>query len=524
MNSYWATALLALTFALGSARGDTLPLCTGIGDGGLGEEQPNCLVPNAGGTFAVTYSYLNDPTFVNTPVTQDVDDYQTTISAILNGTTTVYQQTFDLPFNALSVQNAITIANAMLASDGAASGAPQQTSNSMTLQSSVLSSVPTTPTLDIPTLVGCVFYPPSYGGSVTCDGVPVTWTLTPVDTYGPAAIMIGANKTDQFFVAAGEVDDDLTYNYSYVVNQNAVTTNTYLITQSYEINGTTNSASTPEPGALALIGCALAILALRQRTWRIGGILAAAIGLARGGNLPPCTGTNLAAQEFQSNCIPTNPGGSLVVTASFTDDPTFVNIPVNQTIDDYQTTITGLLNGGTTVYQQTFDLPFSAVSVQNAIAIANAMLASDGASFGSPQLTANSRTLQSSVLSYVQTSQPCDPAVTGTCPGVTITSALSSTTTFGPATILVGAYASDLLTVLAGQEDINVNTNFVYPVDQNAVTTNTYLITQSYVIDGTTNASSTPEPGTVGMIGIGLALCVAVRRCAPRRGRARDSI
>jgi len=64
----------------------------------------------------------------------------------------------------------------------------------------------------------------------------------------------------------------------------------------------------------------------------------------------------------------------------------------------------------------------------------------------------------------------------------------------------------------------------VYPVDQNAVTTNTYLITQSYVIDGTTNASSTPEPGTVGMIGIGLALCVAVRRCAPRRGRARDSI
>lgn len=278
MNSDWATALLALTFAMGLAHGDMLPVCTGIGDGGQVEEQPNCFVPNAGGGFAVTNSYLNDPTFVNTSVTQNVDDYQTTISAVLNGTTTVYQQTFDLPFDAVSVQNAITIANAMLASDGAAFGAPQQTSNSSTLQSSVLSYVPTSPTLDIPTLVGCVFYPASYGGTVSCDGVPVAWTLSPVDTIGPLAIMIGANNTDEFTVLAGQTDVNLTYNYSYTVNQNAITTNTYLITQSYVIDGT-NSASTPEPGTLGLIGCGLALC--------VG--VRGAVLRRRAGNLPPTT-------------------------------------------------------------------------------------------------------------------------------------------------------------------------------------------------------------------------------------------
>lgn len=236
-----------------------------------------------------------------------------------------------------------------------------------------------------------------------------------------------------------------------------------------------------------------------------------ATGLAYCDNLPPCTGTNLTLQETQTNCVLTNPGGSVIVTNSTTDDPAFVNTPVSQTIDDYQTTITGLLNGGTTVYQQTFDLPFNAVSVQNAVAIANAMLAADGASFGSPQLTGNSTTLQSSVLSYVQTSPPCDPVATGTCPGVTITSAMSSGTTFGPATIMVGAYASDEL-ILGGQEDININTNFMYTVDQNAVTTNTYLITQTYTIDGTTNTSSAPEPGTLVQLGCALAVLALRRR------------
>jgi hypothetical protein len=507
---FLAPALLAIPLTIGLARADSLPPCTGTGYGQL--QQSNCVVANLGGPNIVTESYLNDPTFVNTPLSQVVNDYQTTLTAILNGGTTVYQQTFSVPFNAVSVQNAIAIADALLNGDGASFGAPVQTANSTALVSSVTSYVPTSPTLDLPTLFGCNI---TINTTASCDGVPVTYTFdlaSAIVTFGPATIMLGAGDTDEYAIPAGVGDTNVNVIYSYVVDQNAIATNTYLTTQSYEIDGATNSTSTPEPGTLALIGCALAILTLRRRTWRIGGILAAAIGLAHGGNLPPCTGANSTIQETQTNCLVTNPGTPTIVTNSTTDDPAFVNTPVSQTIDDYQTTVTGLLNGGTGVYQQTFDLPFNAVSVQNAIAIVNAMLASDGASVGSPQLIANSTTLQSSVLSYVQTSPPCDPVATGTCPGVTITSAASDVVTFGPATIMTGAYDSDELIVLSGQEDINVNTDFMYPVDQNAVTTNTYLITQSYTIDGTTNTSSAPEPGTLALLGCALAVLALRRR------------
>jgi hypothetical protein len=57
----------------------------------------------------ITTSFLNDPIFVNTPLTQVVNDYQTTITAVLNGGATVYQRTFSVPFNAVSVQNGIAI-------------------------------------------------------------------------------------------------------------------------------------------------------------------------------------------------------------------------------------------------------------------------------------------------------------------------------------------------------------------------------------------------------------------------------
>jgi len=197
---------------------------------------------------------------VNTPVSQTVNQYQTTLVAILNGGTTVFQQTFAAPFADPSVQNAISAADALLNSDGAAFDTPFLTSNSTALQSSMLSYVPTSTTLDLPTLISCGIGPPLTG---TCNGVTVTATGMTTVTFGPATIMIGPAYSDEFDVLAGQVDDNINADYTYTVDQNGVTTNTYLTTQSYEIDGTTSAS--PEPGTFGLIGCGLTLLALRRR-------------------------------------------------------------------------------------------------------------------------------------------------------------------------------------------------------------------------------------------------------------------
>ena len=265
-------------------------------------------------------------------------------------------------------------------------------------------------------------------------------------------------------------------------------------------------------------------------------VLAFAAALAHAATLLPCAGTDFVAQETQqTNCIVANPGGTVVTTASWTNDPTYVNTPVSASVYQYQTTLIALLNGGTSVFQETLFAPFSDSSVQNAIAVADALLTSDGATFGSPLLTSTSTTLQSSLLSYVQTS-PALALTTlpsclsiiglgtaGTCSGVTVTATLSTPPdTFGPATIMTGLGLSDEFVVLSGQLDINLNYDFTYNVDQNAVTTDTYLTAQSYEIDGTTSASSAPEPGTLGLAGCALALLAFRRhpRLAPRGTKA----
>lgn len=78
-----------------------------------------------------------------------------------------------------------------------------------------------------------------------------------------------------------------------------------------------------------------------------------------------------------------NPGGSVVTTNSTTSYTVgFADTPVTQRIDQYSTTIEAILNGGSTVFSQTFSLPFGDSTVQAAVAQADAILAGDGASVG----------------------------------------------------------------------------------------------------------------------------------------------
>jgi hypothetical protein len=258
-----ALFLLPISLTLGLTRADNLPACTASGFAGF--EQFDCLVSSLGGETVITPSLLNDPTFVNTPVNQAINEYQTTITAVLNGGTSVYQQTFSAPFNALAVQNAVTAADALLTGDGATFGAPFQTTNSTALLSSTTSYVPTSPTLDLPTLFACNPTLVNYTG--TCNGVSVTFAedlSSAVDTFGPATIMTGAGNTDQYAIPGGQEDINVNYDYTYTVTQNALTTNTYLTTQSYQIDGTTSQSTAPEPGTWGLVLGSLLLLALQR--------------------------------------------------------------------------------------------------------------------------------------------------------------------------------------------------------------------------------------------------------------------
>ena len=205
----------------------------------------------------------------------------------------------------------------------------------------------------------------------------------------------------------------------------------------------------------------------------------------------------LAAALAQAAVAP-NPGGQNVITNSTSSSYVTVQTPVTQQVNQYSTTLKAILNGSQTVFQQTYTVAFSDPAVQAAVSTADAILTGDGASPSAPAQTSTSTVLQSSLVSngpIVQSTQ-----ATGNVSVTTVD-------TFGPATIMVGDNQSDTFTVLAGQEDINVNTNTEYYAYQNVTTTNTYLTTQTYTISGTAAAeSATPAPASWLLMLTGLAV------------------
>jgi hypothetical protein len=174
--------------------------------------------------------------------------------------------------------------------------------------------------------------------------------------------------------------------------------------------------------------------------------------------------------------------------------------PVSLTVNDFSTTIDATLNGGASVFDQTYALPYSDPTVQAAVAAAEAILAADNATFGAPVLTStNTAPLGSQTADIVQPG-PYNQATGNTT--------VTTVNTFGPNTILVGDNQSDIFIVLAGQLDINVNTDIQYFIPVDVVTTDTYLTTDSYLLNGTTpvQGGAAPDPGsTLLLLGVSLA-------------------
>ena len=202
------------------------------------------IAPNPGGKVVVTNSTSSSYVTAQTPVTQQVNQYSTTLKAVLNGSQTVFQQTYAVAFSDPAVQAAVSTADAILTGDNASPSAPAQTSTSTVLQSSQISNGPIVQ-------------------SATATG---NTTATDTDTFGPATIMVGDNQSDTFTVLSGQLDINVNTDTEYYAYQNVTTTNTYLTTQTYTISGTAAAApATPAPASWLLMLTGLGVAGLL--TW-----------------------------------------------------------------------------------------------------------------------------------------------------------------------------------------------------------------------------------------------------------------
>ena len=204
----------------------------------------------------------------------------------------------------------------------------------------------------------------------------------------------------------------------------------------------------------------------QQAVLQADALLAVSLGYAQAETLPACSSAS-------PPCIAPDPGGHEVVTNSTTSSYVAQDTTVSQQVNQYSTTLKATI-GSQTMFEQTYAAAFNYPLVQAAVSAADAILMADRATPGAPVQTSSSSALQGSQSSYVRTS---DTTPTGN-------STQSDTVIFGPAAINVGTNQSEVFLVLAGQEDINVNTNTEYYAARNVVTTDTYLTTQTYTIQG----------------------------------------
>lgn len=201
------------------------------------------------------------------------------------------------------------------------------------------------------------------------------------------------------------------------------------------------------------------------------------------------------------------------ITTSTSSSEVLHDTLVTQNVDTYSTRLLAVLDGSTTVYDQTFNVAFSDPLVQAAVSAAQSALAAaaapNGVTTSGPTQTSTTTTLASSSANTV---------VDSTTSTVTQTTEI----TIGPGTVLIGNrdLGGTPFQIVAGQSNININTHTQTDIFRTITTINTFLTTSVWTLLGSTVTSgggggggTVPEPSMLMLLlMLGTLLYVARRR------------
>lgn len=233
--------------------------------------QPTCAtVPTAG--FTATCSTSRAEVFADTLVRETTQTYSTRLLALLDGTTTVYDQTFAAAFGTPALDAALVAAQAALAAAGLPDpvvvGVPVLASSGTAVIGSIVGAPVVTGTTQSSTTSAGITVGPGtllIGDLGLCTGTGPIFTTSPDSGFGvPTNCSGGSPQT--FAVIQGEINTNTNVNTLTTISRTITTTDTLLTTALYTLTGTTQrSTSVPEPGTLALASLALPALALARR-------------------------------------------------------------------------------------------------------------------------------------------------------------------------------------------------------------------------------------------------------------------
>jgi hypothetical protein len=204
-------------------------------------------IANPGNNVVATSDTSSETDYVNTPVSVSEQAYSTTVDALLNGQS-VFSMTFALSATDPAFQAAVTQADNLLTADGASFSLPALASSLTT------NSVATT---DFQT-----------NQSVTSGSSSVR-LFGPGTLQGYIGVGTPATSLTDFFVNAGQTDVNIDDTLTTTIDRTVTTTNTDLLTQTYDIVGTPHAApAVPEASDLALLALGLLPLGLIVRAKR----------------------------------------------------------------------------------------------------------------------------------------------------------------------------------------------------------------------------------------------------------------